>query len=141
MGMTESWIWGSTRATELKEQFVSHFCGSHLASTRGPSPEEATMISSESAELYFFKFHSFNASAMHAVGSYHTVIDSRFFHDGSACEICRAPVPRGVSPMAAINDLELLPRPGGRLRDVICDTGSTTAFSPVHGYGLVGCFY
>lgn len=45
-----------------------------------------------------------------------------------------------VSPMAAINDLEPLPCPGGRLWDVICDTGSTTAFNPVHEYGLVGGF-
>ena len=45
-----------------------------------------------------------------------------------------------MSPIAAINDLVLFLRPGGHLRDVICDTGSATVFSPVHEYGLVGGF-
>ena len=65
---------------------------------------------------------------METVSSYHTVISSLGFSVMAVLWMYRAPVLRAMSPMAAITGSELLPYPGERFMDVICDTGPTAVF-------------
>ena len=74
------------------------------------------MFFSESAKLYFRKFYFFNASAIQAVGTYHTVMNS-LVPPPPGSPIMAALVGSVVRrscvsclQQAAINDLELLPR-------------------------------
>jgi hypothetical protein len=117
---------------------VSHFCriSSSIHFEADSSLEEAAMISGESAELYFREFCS-------STPVQHTIPSST------------PSFPLGFPIMAVLGNLscagaacrvssggnQRFTPPGGHLRDVICNTGSTTVFSPVHEYGLVGCFY